>query len=290
MYVITGITGQVGGVAARVLLAAGRNVRAVVRNPDKAQEWQRAGCEIAVAAMDDAAALERAFGGAEAVFVLLPPNFDPSPGFPESRNTIAALRHALERAQPQRVVCLSTVGAHATHENLLTQLSIMERELGQLTVPVTFLRAAWFIENAAWDIEPAMETGMIASYLQPLDRAIPMVATADIGRVVAQLLQETSSGRRIVELEGPERVSPNDIAATLGALLGRSVIAQAVPRDTWESEFRAQGMRNPLPRMQMLDGFNAGWIDFEHRTIKGRIDLRLVLSGLIERAGVRADG
>jgi uncharacterized protein YbjT (DUF2867 family) len=294
MYAITGITGQVGGVAARVLLAAGRNVRAVVRNPDKASEWQRAGCEIAVAAMDDAVALERAFSGVEAVFVLLPPNFDPSPGFPESRNTIAALRQALERARPQRVVCLSTVGAHATQENLLTQLSIMERELGelsgQLSLPVTFLRAAWFIENAAWDIAPAIETGVIASYLQPLDRAIPMVATADIGRVVAQLLQETWSGRRVVELEGPERVSPNDLAAVLSALLGRPVVAQAVPRDTWEAEFRAQGMRNPLPRMQMLDGFNAGWIDFEHQTMKGRVGPRLVLSGLIERAGVRTDG
>ncbi|MDQ7981978.1 NmrA family NAD(P)-binding protein [Paraburkholderia sp. SARCC-3016] len=287
MYAITGITGQVGGVTARALLAAGKDVRAVVRNRDKAQEWQRAGCEVAVAAMDDALALERAFSGAEAVFVLLPPVFDPSPGFPESRHTIAALREALASARPQRVVCLSTVGAHATEENLLTQLSIMEREFGQLPMPVAFLRAAWFMENTAWDIGPAMETGVIASYLQPLDRAIPMVATADIGRVAAQLLQQTWSGRRVVELEGPGRVSPNDLAATLDALLGRSVIAQAVPRDTWEAAFRAQGMRNPLPRMQMLDGFNAGWIDFEHQTIKGRVDLRLVLSGLIERAGGR---
>jgi hypothetical protein len=38
---------------------------------------------------------------------------------------------------------------------------------------------------------------------------------------------------------------------------------QAVPRDTWEALFRQQGMKNPIPRVQMLDGFNAGWIEFE---------------------------
>ncbi len=38
---------------------------------------------------------------------------------------------------------------------------------------------------------------------------------------------------------------------------------QAVPRASWEALFRAQGMKNPVPRMQMLDGFNDGWIEFE---------------------------
>jgi NAD(P)H dehydrogenase (quinone) len=80
MFAITGITGQVGGVVARTLLADGKNVRAVVRNSNKGERWERQGCEVAVARMDDPEALQRAFSGAEAVFILLPPNFDPSPG------------------------------------------------------------------------------------------------------------------------------------------------------------------------------------------------------------------
>ena len=36
-----------------------------------------------------------------------------------------------------------------------------------------------------------------------------------------------------------------------------------MPRDTWEALFRSQGMKNPLPRIRMLDGFNEGWIEFE---------------------------
>jgi hypothetical protein len=35
-----------------------------------------------------------------------------------------------------------------------------------------------------------------------------------------------------------------------------------VSRQDWENLFRSQGMQNPTPRMQMLDGFNEGWIAF----------------------------
>jgi len=287
MFVISGITGQVGGVVARRLLAGGEDVRAVVRSEEKGVRWARQGCELALAEMDDADALARACAGAQGVFVLLPPAFDPSPGFPEARSRIAALRIALERARPARVVCLSTIGAQATQPNLLLQLQIMERELGLLPMPVAFLRAAWFIENAAWDVEPARTTGVIPGFLQPLDKPVPMVATADIGRVAADLLREEWQGRRVVELEGPRRVSPNDLAAAFGHLLGRPVRMKPVPRDTWESLFRSQGMNNPSPRMQMLDGFNEGWIDFEASpadTLKGTVTLDTVLQSLIERA------
>jgi uncharacterized protein YbjT (DUF2867 family) len=111
-------------------------------------------------------------------------------------------------------------------------------------MPITFLRPAWFMENSLWDVAPARESGVIPSFLQPLDKPVPMVATADIGRVAAELLQETWSGRRVVELEGPHRVTPNQIAATFADLLGRPVRMEVAPRETWEPLFKSQGMKN----------------------------------------------
>src|SRR5882672_637233 len=186
-----------------------------------------------------------AFQGAEAVFVLVPPNFDPSPEISEAREIGKALHSALAAARPKRVIYLSTIGAQAREMNLLTQHSIIEKAIGDLSIPITFLRPAWFMENCRWDVAPARETGVIPSFLQPLDKPFPMVATADIGRVAAELLGETSSGRRVVELEGPQRVTPNDIAATFSKLLGHPVRMQAVPRDTWKTLFESQGMKNP---------------------------------------------
>jgi NAD(P)H dehydrogenase (quinone) len=284
IYVVTGITGQVGGVVARTLLAAGRSVRAVVRSADKGAAWAKQGCDVAIADMAQANALAAAFSGAQAVFVLLPPFFAPAPGFPEAKSIIKALKIALDTARPGKVVALSTIGAQVTRTSLLTQLGMMEQALGDLPIPITFLRAAWFMENAAWDVEPAAKDGIISSFLQPLDRAVPMVATADIGRVAADLLQQDWTGRRVVELEGPRRVTPNDIAATFTVLLGRTVRAHVVPRDTWASLFGGAG--NVEPRMQMLDGFNAGWICFESdegHTMKGTVPLESVLRELVAR-------
>jgi uncharacterized protein YbjT (DUF2867 family) len=214
---------------------------------------------------------------------LIPPTFDPTPGFPEVRAIITALTTAITAARPQKVVCLSTIGAQAKQPNLLSQLGLVEQALSAMSMPVCFLRAAWFMENAAWDVAPARDTGVISSFLQPLEKPVPMVATADIGHVAAELLQETWTGRRIIELEGPTRVTPKQIATTFAEIFTRSVQAEAIPRETWEQLFKSQGMKHPLPRIQMLDGFNQGWIEFEQdetRRRKGRIGLKEVLNGL----------
>ena len=136
MYAITGITGQVGGHLARALLDAGQQVRAVVRDAKKAQAWADKGCEIALADIGDTAALTAAFTGVDGVFVLLPPTFDPTPGFTEARRTIAAIATALRAARVPRVVCLSTIGADAAQQNLLTQLQLLEQALATATSPV----------------------------------------------------------------------------------------------------------------------------------------------------------
>ena len=288
MYAIMGVTGQIGSVIGRALLAAEQPIRAVVRDAGKAQVWADRGCEIALANIEDTASLTTAFRGVEGVFVLVPPNFDPAPEFPEARAIAAALRTALEAARPARVVYLSTIGAQASQSNLLTQHTIIEATLSELPMPITFLRPAWFMENSSWDIAPARGQGVISSFLQPLDKVVPMVATADIGKVAAALLQETWSGHRVAELEGPQRVTPNDIAATFTKLLGRSVRMQVVPRESWEALFKSQGMKNPIPRIRMLDGFNEGWIEFESGEAgshKGNESLESVLKALIEREG-----
>jgi NAD(P)H dehydrogenase (quinone) len=286
MFAITGITGNVGREVARHLLAAKKPVRAVVRDVAKGRQWAACGCEVTTADINDGAALTAAFRGAEGVFVLVPPCFDPAPDFREARTITATLCSALQEARPGRVVYLSTIGAQVTRPNLLTQHTIIEEALRKLTAPIMFLRPGWFMENSSWDVEPATNTGLIASFLQPLEKSVPMVATADIGRTAAELLQETWQGHRTVELEAAHRITPLEIAETFSKLLGRSVKVEGVPRETWESLFKSQGMKNPTPRIQMLDGFNEGWIEFEggeRASRKGTVELETVLRGLIER-------
>jgi uncharacterized protein YbjT (DUF2867 family) len=284
MYAMTGLTGQVGSALAEALVGSVQ-LRALVRDPARAARWQGK-VELVTGEIGDVAALTEALRGTEAAFVMLPPAFDPQPGFPAAREMIAAIREALLTARPGRVVALSTVGARAVQPNLLNQLGLFEDALRDLPMPVAFLRAAWFMENASWDVAPA-QAGTIPAFLQPTSRAIPMVSAGDVGRAAAALMRQDWRGLRVVELQGPAPVSPDAIAGTFAALLGHTVKAEPVSRAVWEQLFRDQGMTNPLPRIQMLDGFNQGWIAFgdpSAEKMTGATTLAEALSGLLAAA------
>ncbi len=181
----------------------------------------------------------------------------------------------------------STVGAQAKEENLLTNATIMEEGLRALSVPMALLRPAWFMENSAWDVAAA-RSGHLPSYLQPLDHPIPMIATADIGVVVADLLQQEWTGTRVIELEAPRRYSANDIARVCAETIGSPVHVEAVPRDTWETTFRAQGMKHPMPRIRMIEGFNRRLDRFRGRrgraSERGRRRFEAVIRDLVRIA------
>lgn len=263
MYAITGVTGQVGAIVAKTLLNEGHKVRAVIRNEEKGRIWKNMGCETVCADITDSEAFAEAISDAEGVFILIPPLFDPKPGFPEITRITEALKKALTKAKPQKVVMLSTIGAQCEAENLLTQLGMAEKELGSLPMPTAFLRAGWFMENAAFDFQEAESKGCINTFIRPANKRLPMVSVIDVGRTAAALLTEKWESKRVIELEGPEPYAPMDIAAAFSQFLGKKVEVKEISRFDWEKTFMEQGMKNPSMRIRMLDGFNEGWIKFQ---------------------------
>lgn len=287
MFAIAAVTGRVGGATARALLEAGYPVRAVLRDLAKATPWRELGAEVAVANFGDLPALTRAFRGAEGAFLMIPPNFAPAPGFPDARAAVMTQVEAVRAAGVARVVALSSIGAQRSHGlGLITQARLLEEGLQHQPFATAILRPGWFMENSNWDIALARETGEMASFLAPLDRPYPMVATSDIGRAAAEVLPQRWSGRRVIEITGPKRYSQIEIAALLGQVVGREVKSRAVPRDEWETLFKSQGSVWPTPRVEMLDGFNSGWIDFEpgvHEHVVGITPYETVLGELARR-------
>ena len=86
---VMGISGRVGGATAQHLLAQGRQVRALVRNREKAANWADQGVEIVDGDWNDAATIERALEGVDGAFVMLPAVWAPSPDFREAKGVIA---------------------------------------------------------------------------------------------------------------------------------------------------------------------------------------------------------
>lgn len=284
MFAITGATGRVGGHAARTLLDAGQPVRVVARDAARAEALVQRGSELALADMADADALARAFDGCDGAFIVVPPGIDQPDDLAKARAMIAAIGEALRHAPPRKIVALSSVGAQATRMNLLSELTLLEERLADLDLPITFLRPAWYMENAEWDVASARDGGVIHSHLQPVERKLPMVSVADAGRVAGELLMTEWRGHRIVELHGPAPVSPRDIADAFAKALNRAVDVVPIPRDTWESGFHQQGVKEPGMWITSLDGFNEGWLDFEGGAIEqryGRVTIDEAVAALV---------
>ena len=263
MYAIMGITGNVGGVAARALLNGGHAVRALVRDLSKAAEWAAEGVELVQGDFTDSVAIARVMRGADAAFLMLPPFMAPSPGFSEAQAIIASYREALRQSSPQRLVVLSSIGSEQPSGlGMITATHLLEQALANVTIPIAFVRAGSFFENYVPGYKGAVATGVFHSFWTPTDRAFPMIASVDIGREVARRMVDSWSGKKIVELGSP--VSPDALALAMSEVAGRPIEARAIPREQWTGTLEAIGFspRGIGPYTEMVDSCNSGWIGF----------------------------
>lgn len=287
-YVVAGVSGNTGRVAAEALLAAKKPVRAIVRSADKGAALAARGAELAVADLGDAAALTRAFAGATGAYVLVPPNFAVS-GFRDyQRATVAAITEAVRAARVPHVVLLSSVGADLPSGNgPIAGLFDAEKALGEIPGTVlTSLRAGYFMENLGSSLG-MLEQGLLPSFF-PADYGIEMVATRDIGRTAADLLLEGGKANQVVQLAGP-KVTMNAAAAALSALLGKEIRVNEAPVEAMVGVLTSMGVPAEMAALyqEMTASIVAGRIHFSdaHRRIVSPTTLREVLGGLLGKGG-----
>jgi uncharacterized protein YbjT (DUF2867 family) len=288
MYAVVGASGNSGGATARALLDDGAPVRVVVRDPAKGEPWAARGAQVAVADLGDAAALARAFEGAQAAYVLNPPAYALPDFFKHAEALARSIAQAARTARLPRLVVLSSMGAHleSGSGNIATNRTF-ERVLGSLDCPVVFLRPAYFMENWAWVAPVAAQAGVLPSFLLPANRAIPMVAAPDIGALAARAMQDGSLAG-VVELQGPRDCSPDDAAAAFSAALGRPVQAVPVAEAEWGANLEASGFspRTISAWIEMFRGFNSGAIGFERRgaePLRGRVPIEEAARAIVAR-------
>ncbi|HEX8819067.1 MAG TPA: NmrA family NAD(P)-binding protein [Archangium sp.] len=287
MYVITGASGHTGSVVARSLLERGERVRVVLRDESKASAWRQWGAEVVLADLHDAAALTLAMMGARGAYLLLPPPPPSSTGVMEDRlRMVDAMRQAVKASGVPHFVLLSSMGAqHAEGTGLVKTLHLAERDLGALGVPMTILRAAYFMENWSFALPPAVEAGVLPSFFGPSDRPIHMVATRDIGEVAARMLLEPALSRRVVELTGPVDYSPDEVADTAARLLGRPVHVEEHNVAAMVPMLEELGFSGELAHlvMELTEAINRGHAVFERprQFARGRTTLDEVFGGML---------
>lgn len=283
-YVIAGVSGNTGKVAAKELLSRGQAVRVLVRDAAKGEAWKQQGAEVAVADLRDSAAVTRALAGAKAAYLLVPPSYS-EPSFRAYQDaTVDALGAAIEASKVPHVVLLSSVGAqHASGNGPIAALHRAEQRWAALPATrFSFIRAAYFMENLGASLSMLPE-GAIPSFL-PADLAFDMIATPDIGKLAASLLIEGAAATQVVELSAG-RFSMRDAARALTKLLGREIAVRELPVEAVTPAFTGMGLSAELAGLyeEMFRGVASGHVAFEggHRRANGTTQLEAVLGGLL---------
>lgn len=286
MYAVAGVTGNTGSVVAEHLLGAGKRVRVIVRDRAKAAAFEKRGAEVAVANVHDTEALTQALRGADGVYALNPPDAQHDDPMGRARQITAAWTEALRSSGVKHAVFLSSVGAqHASGTGVIRQVNVAETELRTQPVPVTFIRAAYFMENWGMSLGQALSDGTLYT-LQDPDLTMPMVATRDIGRVAAEALLDPKSEHRVIELEGPRQYNAHDVASEIGRIAGKPVQVAKVPRDGVVGLLMSFGISNAMAQLylEMVEGIENGRVSFEGSAVRGKVGVEQVLRDLAQRA------
>lgn len=241
MILVFGATGNVGRAVVRELAAAGAQVRAVVRDPDRADVPP--GVEVVTGDLGEAATLRPALAGVEAAFLLC--------GY----GGIDALVPEMPAAGLERAVLLSSSAAPSgDRSNAVARYHIVsEQALRESGLGWTFLQPNSFMTNTLQWVPQLREGDVVRAPFA--DVAIATIDPADIAAVAARALLAPGLEGRSLRLSGPEALLPADRARILGAALGRDLRFEAVPDDVARKEMTAS-----MPS-EYVDAFFSFFVD-----------------------------
>jgi uncharacterized protein YbjT (DUF2867 family) len=218
-YVVLGSSGNTGSIIADFLLSKGQKVRVVGRDSGRLQRFLRKGAEAHTADFSDAAALTKAFSGARAAYLLLPPLNSRE----EQERQSDAIAKAVKGSGLRYAVHLSSYGAHVpAGTGPVTGLHSSEQKLNAIRdLNVLHLRAAYFMENNLAAIDMIHGMGLFGHALLP-DMKLPMIATQDVGDYGAyRLLDLDFSGKQTRELLGERDLTMTEATAVIARAIGK---------------------------------------------------------------------
>jgi len=258
---VTGATGTIGRQVVQQLVQRGASVRALVRDPAKADFAP--GVEVVQGDLLDPDTLRGAFTGVSAFFLLNAVTPD------EFTQALIALNVA-RQAGVERVVYLSVI--HSDHYVNVPHFAAkfgVERMIEQMGFSATILRPAYFMNNELTIKDAVQAYGV---YPMPIGaRGLAMVDPRDIGEVAAIALIHRAHASRPMPLErinlvGPDTLTGGDAAAIWSSVLGRPIAYGG--DDTADFE---QNLRNFMP----------GWMAYDMRLMAERF----ISDGMVPESG-----
>jgi uncharacterized protein YbjT (DUF2867 family) len=257
-----------------------------VRDSAKGERFAQQGADVAVGTLHDVGFLTGVLKGADAAFLLVPPNYatDDYPAY--QRDIADAIGKAVQDSGIPHVVALSSLGAdQEAGLGPIVGLNYFERRLVETGTKLTALRPGFFMENLAESLEPARQQGIYASFM-PQDLAMPMIATRDIGAEVARSMMTPPASNQVIDIVGPA-YSAVDAAKLVGERLGKDLQIMTIPPEGWVDALSQSGIPLHFAELyaEMYTGLSKGLAQpVGDKLVEGTTPLDTVLDSLIERS------
>jgi uncharacterized protein YbjT (DUF2867 family) len=242
MIVLTAPTGTIGSALAHLLDAKGVPLRLIVRDASRLSEELRGSVDVVTGSHADPAVLDTALAGAEALFVLVPPRFS-APDVTEHYLDFARpIADAVRANDIRRVVAVSSLGrGYEGAAGLLSAAWAMDDVLESSGTSYRSLQPPFFMENLLHQTTSIREQGRLVLTADP-DAPFPMVATRDIARTAADLLDDSTwTGQDSVVVREPVDHTPREIAHILSEVLDRPVSYQQSTLADYRAQYTAAG-------------------------------------------------
>ncbi len=265
---ITAPTGNIGSHLVKHLLEANADLTLLVRNPDKLAPDVRSRVNAQQGELQDAAFVQKATQGAEALFFLVPPNFAAPDVRAYYQSLSDAAVQAIQANNIAHVVFISSVGGDSTNAGLVTETFRIEDALNATDANVLSLRCGFFMENFLNYLPTLREQGAFYSLNRP-DLPMPMVATHDIAHVAAhKLLDRSWQGKSTLAVQGAADITPDQAAQIITEATGKPIRYVQVPPEQVRQTFLQMGASPDFAAhyVQMLTAFDSGIYAAEPRT------------------------
>ncbi len=240
--VVTGSLGNISKPLTKLLTAKPNQVVVISSNRDRVEDIEKLGAAAAIGSIEDVSFLTETFKGADAVYLMIPPNFEEFNSLEYYKRIAESYKNAIENSGVERIVFLSSWGAHLDHgTGTILGSHHAELILNQLeNVPKTYIRPVSFYYNLLNYIPMIKNAGIIGSNFKRDDK-IAWVHTEDIAQAISEeLMTRTYDIKKIRYIASDEKT-----AAETAHILGKAI---ELPNLEWVSFSNAEVEKNLTER------------------------------------------
>lgn len=250
---VTGATGNTSSLLIPALLNAGHEVRAFVRNEEKAQSLKDAGAEIYVGDLDQADTIDGALEGIEKVYFC---TWNGPTASAQGKNIVDAIGRAGTKPFVVRHSAFGSPGSR-----LIQQIDEVDAAIQGSGVPWTIIKPTFFMQNMMMASPSIQNGGQI--YWDWADGKAGMIDVRDVAEsALGALTGKAEQGKEYV-LTGPESISMHEVAASFSRVLDKEINYIAVPHEASKESMMGMGFPEFIVDgyVELSQGFSKGFAD-----------------------------